>query len=209
MQTPSPQQLPHTNTYMKWDQVHEDTLVDILKRLQEDGVLPPYARQLSKITIMLNQRLFDGTVYNENQVDGKLKYLKNLYVHYLEFVRDKAGTGCGWDDELETVTGTSEQWEHIRVVSRITYACHFVIKYFYVLTTCFPFRADHLLIRHFRQRALTSITSFEMVHRRISTTCAPSLRGPQPLGSGGMQALNPPLAMMKIIMLTSTSLLRR
>jgi hypothetical protein len=192
MQTPSPQQLPHTNTYMKWDQVHEDTLVDILKRLQEDGVLPPYARQFSKITIMLNQRLSDGTVYNENQVDGKLRYLKNLYVHYLEFVRDKAGTGCGWDDELETVTGTSEQWEHIRVVSRITYACHFVIKYFYVLTTCFPFRADHLLIGHFRQRALTSITSSEMVHRRISTTCAPSLRGPQPLGSGGMQALNPP-----------------
>ena len=194
---------------MKWDQVHEDTLVDVLKRLQEDGVLPPYARHLSKITIMLNQRLSDGTVYNENQVDGKLKYLKNLYVHYLEFVRDKAGTGCGWDDELETVTGTSEQWEHIRVVSRITYACHFVINYFYVLTTCFPFRAYHLLIGHFRQRALQSITSFEMALQGILTTYAQSLRAPWPLGSGGMQAPNLLLlAMMKIIFKRSTSLLQ-
>jgi predicted secreted protein len=156
MQTPSPQQLPTVNVYMKWGQEHDDTLVDILMTLQADGVLPPYGKQLPNITHMLNERICDGTIYTVKQVDGKIGYLRGLYVNFLEFVRDKAGTGCGWDDELGTVTGTPEQWEHIRVVSHITYAYHFIIKYFYVFTSsCFPFWAYHLFDLPFQTKSLT------------------------------------------------------
>jgi hypothetical protein len=161
MQTPSPQQLPNANVYMKWEQEHDDALVDILKTLQADGVLPPYGKHLPHITEMLNRRICDGTVYSVKQVDGKIGYLRNLYVHFLEFVRDKAGTGCGWDDELGTVTGTPEQWEHIRLVNHITYAYHIVIKYFYVFTTCcFPFRAYHLFNLTFQTKSLTKYYKF-------------------------------------------------
>jgi hypothetical protein len=55
---------------------------------------------------MLNERLHDSTVYTVKQVEGKIRFLKDSYVHFLEFVRDKASASCGWDDDLGTVTGT-------------------------------------------------------------------------------------------------------
>ena len=87
--------------------------MQILKKLQEEGVLPPYGKHGPCITKKLNKRLRDGIVYTLKQVEGKIKLLKVLYVNFSNFVHNKTGTGCEWDDDLRTVTGTLEQWEHI------------------------------------------------------------------------------------------------
>ena len=137
-----PLQIPVVFGNVKWEQEHEDELVQILKRPQEE-VLPPYGKHVSHITDKLSNRLCDGTVYTVKQVEGKIKLLKELYVNFSDFVHDKVGTGCGWDDDLGTVTGTSEQWEHIQTVSHYVYVYHFLIKYLYVLTNrqCYTFCA--------------------------------------------------------------------
>jgi hypothetical protein len=62
---------------MKWEQEHEDELVNIFKRLQEDGVLPPYGKHMAHIAIMLNERLCDGTIYTVKQVEGKIRFLRD------------------------------------------------------------------------------------------------------------------------------------
>jgi hypothetical protein len=80
--------------------------VQILKKLQEERVFLPYGKHISCITNKLNKRLRDNTVYVVKQVEGKIKLLKKSYVNFSDFVCNKVGTDCVWDDDLGTVTGT-------------------------------------------------------------------------------------------------------
>ncbi|XP_059436393.1 uncharacterized protein LOC132169366 [Corylus avellana] len=119
MQTPSPPEVPILLANVKWEQEHEDILVHILCNCQDDGVRHPFGKHMPNITKKLNRRLKDGTAYTQKQVGDKIKHLWELWVYFSEFVRDKAGTGCGWDDDLGIVTGTPKQWEHIRLTTSL------------------------------------------------------------------------------------------
>lgn len=112
---------------VKWEQEHEDVLVQILKKLQDEGVRLPYGKHAPRITKKLNKRLSNSTMYTQKQVEGKIKLLKELYVNFSDFVHDKAGTDCGWDEDLGTMMGTPEHWEHLRMVSHYAYVSHFLI----------------------------------------------------------------------------------
>jgi hypothetical protein len=107
-------------------QEHKNDPVQILKKPQE-RVLPPHGKHATRIMKKLNKRLRDGTVYTVKQVEGKIKLLKELYVNFSEFVRNKVGADCRWDDDLGTLTGTPKQWENIRMVSHYAYVSHFLI----------------------------------------------------------------------------------
>jgi hypothetical protein len=95
LQTRSPSQIPIISRNIKWEQEHEDELVQILKKLQEEGVILPYGKHGHHITKKLNKRLRGDTVYTMKQVKGKIKLLKELYVDFLDFVHDKTGTVVG------------------------------------------------------------------------------------------------------------------
>jgi hypothetical protein len=47
LRTPSPSQIPIPSTNIKWEQEHEDELVQILKKIQAEGVLPPYRKHMA------------------------------------------------------------------------------------------------------------------------------------------------------------------
>ncbi|XP_059433348.1 uncharacterized protein LOC132166536 [Corylus avellana] len=119
MQTPSPAEFPIPQANVKWEQEHEDILVHILCNCQDERVRPPFGKHVVGIMNKLNKRLKDGTAYTQKQVEAKIKHLKEQWVNFSELVRDKAGTGCGWDDDLGTVTGTPEQWEHLRLIKSL------------------------------------------------------------------------------------------
>jgi hypothetical protein len=95
MQILSPSQIPIVFENVKWEQEHEDELVQSLKKLQEERVISPYGKHVACITDKLNNRFRDDPIYTVKQVEGKIKFLKESYVNFSDFVRDKVGTGCG------------------------------------------------------------------------------------------------------------------
>ena len=59
--TPSPS-IDRVNSVTKWEDEHEDWLIDILREFLEEGVQPPYGQKLiHRITQRLNNQLDDGT----------------------------------------------------------------------------------------------------------------------------------------------------
>ena len=108
---------PISRASLKWENEHEDRLLDILRDLLEDGTRPPYGKHIiPRIAQMLNNQLNDGTHYTDYQVGDKIRRLRNAHSHYMDMKTGNNGTGFGWDDDLGTINATPEQWDHIKTV---------------------------------------------------------------------------------------------
>ncbi|XP_059448936.1 uncharacterized protein LOC132180098 isoform X2 [Corylus avellana] len=105
---------------MKWENEHEDCLLNILKEFLEEGTRPPYGKPIiSRIAQRVNNRLADSTQYTDYQVGEKIRRLRTKHANYLQLKRDNNGTGFRWDDDLGMINATPEQWEHIRTDAKL------------------------------------------------------------------------------------------
>jgi hypothetical protein len=106
------------NSVMKWENEHEDRLIDILREFLEKGARPPYGQKIIlRIAERLNNQLNDGTQYTDHQVGDKIRRIRKDYDYYSSLKMDNIGTGFGWDEDRGTIDVASKQWEHIRRVS--------------------------------------------------------------------------------------------
>jgi hypothetical protein len=64
----------------------------------------------------LNKRLVDGSSYGAIQVSQKIGSWRDLHKDYTQLMNQHHGTGYGWDDDMQMVVLSDDQWEHFRVV---------------------------------------------------------------------------------------------
>jgi hypothetical protein len=113
--SPSHDNEPHTNK--KWEKPHEEQLLDVLIVLQEEGVHHPYGTSvLPRITRKFNKQLKDGSSYGSGQISRKIEKFRELHRDYTHLKNQQHGTRYGWDDDMQMVVLSEDQWEHFRVV---------------------------------------------------------------------------------------------
>jgi len=105
------------NAQANWKPAHERVLLDILMDLIKAGVDDSFGQHLHEITLNLNSRIDDGTVYRQNQVKRKITYIKTMYKEYTDLINGAVTTGSGWDAERNTIALTADQWIQLRNVS--------------------------------------------------------------------------------------------
>ena len=85
--------------------------------LQEQSVRPPYGKEVIPcITQKLNKRLVDGSRYVGSQVSQKISYWKELHSDYTQLINQQHGMGYGWDDDMQMVVLSDNQWEYFRAI---------------------------------------------------------------------------------------------
>jgi hypothetical protein len=125
------------NAQTQWKPAHERVLIDILMDLIKDGVEDSFGQHLHEITLTLNIRIENSTVYLKNQVKRKISYLKTMYKEYTDLISGAVTTGSGWDAERNTIALTAEQWIQLRDVRILSpFNELFAILQFHMLTKC-------------------------------------------------------------------------
>ncbi|KAE8037817.1 hypothetical protein FH972_010372 [Carpinus fangiana] len=100
----------------KWEKDHEEQLLDVLIVLQEEGVRHPYGTAvIPRITKKFNKHLKDGSSYGTGQISRKIGKWRELHRDYTQLKNQQHGTGYGWDDDMQMVVLSEDQWEHFRV----------------------------------------------------------------------------------------------
>jgi hypothetical protein len=69
-----------------------------------------------RITRKFNKQLKDGSSYGSGQISRKIRKFKELHRDYTHLKNQQHGTGYGWDDDMQMVVLSEDQWEHFRVV---------------------------------------------------------------------------------------------
>ena len=115
---PSPSQKKEPlNTQKYWARAHVELLLEVLIILQEKGVRPPYGKDvIPHISKKFNKRLVDGSSYLESQVSRKIGNFRDLHKDYTQLINQQHDTGYGWDDDMQMVVLSDDQWEHFRAV---------------------------------------------------------------------------------------------
>jgi hypothetical protein len=71
---------------------------------------------IPRISKKFNKCLVDGSSYLESQVSRKIGFFRDLHKDYTQLINQQHGTGYGWDDDMQMVVLSDDQWEHFRAV---------------------------------------------------------------------------------------------
>jgi hypothetical protein len=125
------------NAQTHWKPVYERVLIDILKDQIKDGVEDSFGQHLYEITLTLNSRIDNGTIFQKDQVKKKISYLKTMYKEYIDLISGAVTTGSGWDAKRNTIALTAEQWIQLRDVRILSLFLdtHAMLQ-FHMLTKC-------------------------------------------------------------------------
>jgi hypothetical protein len=105
----TPQPIGRVNFATKWEEEHEDCLIDILREFLEKGTRTPYGKKIiHRIAQSLNNQLHDDTQYTNYQVGKKICRIRKTYALYAAFKRDNIRIGFGWNDDCGTINAIPE-----------------------------------------------------------------------------------------------------